>query len=255
MATCRHGGMAAWRHMAAAVAVAVGTALPVGAVTCPWCATEWTQILNNVELVGINITQVQALRQQFQQLEIQIRNARRLAAEDRLAAVAAFGQLIEVIETSRGASIHAANVDERYRGEFGGYQRAASGDERTQAERYEAWSDTNHENIKAALKAAGLHAAQFTDEHATLRALQRQTMDAAGAMQVMQAGAQIAAMQVEESRKLRALMAAQVQMQGNVAAVETERQAAADAGLERLRKRGDTGILSREIGVDDLRRE
>ena len=250
---CRHVGMGACRHALGVIVAALVVSASSVAAACPWCATEWTQILNNVEIVGINITQAEALRQQFRQLELQIRNARRLRAEDRLAAVGAFGGLVNILETARGASVHAAGVDERYREEFGGYGGAVI-DERTSAERYEAWTETSHANIKAALKAAGLHVGAFRDEHSTLRAMQRQTMDADGMLKVMQAAAQIAAMQVEESRKLRGLLAAQVQMQGNVAAVETEREAARGVDRERYREYDAGDSEHRRVGLEELRR-
>ncbi len=237
----------------------MGMASPTSAaIPCAWCATEFTQVMNNVELLGVNATQAQALANQFRQLEVQLRNAQKLdGPREVLQVTAAFQRLVRIIETSRGASVHAADVDARYREEFGGFdgRRSAEPAERAAlAARYRTWSETSHENIRAALRAAGLHAAAFYDEESTLRALERRAVGADGMLKVTQAGAQIAAMQVEEGRKLRALLMAQMQMQGNVAAVETERRADADAALDRLRRRDDTGIRPRPVGIDDLRR-
>ena len=216
-------------------------------------------MLNNIELLGVNVTQARALEAQFRQLGLQIRNARKLdGPRDVLEVATAFRRLVRLVETTRGASVHAADVDDRYRREFHGFDAftaAGSPPAAALAARYRSWSEASHQNIRAALRSAGLHAAQFYDEQATLRALERQAVGADGMLQVAQAGARIAAMQVEEGRKLRALLTAQVQMQGNLAAVETERRADADAALERLRGRSrDTGIRSRPLGIDDLRR-
>ena len=248
-----------WHAAAVVMAMAMGIATPAAtAVPCAWCATEFTQVMNNIELLGVNATQAQALANQFRQLELQLRNAQKLDDPRQVLQVTAtFQRLVRVIETSRGASVHAADVDARYREEYGGFdgvRGAATADPAVLAVRYRAWSDTSHENIRAALRAAGLHAAAFYDEEATLRALERRAVGADGMLKVTQAGAQIAAMQVEEGRKLRALLMAQMQMQGNLAAVETERRANADAALDRLRRRDDTGIRPRPVGIDDLRR-
>ena len=227
---------ARWRGVLAAT-LAIG-ALPAAPVApCVWCATEFTQVMNNVELLGVNATQAQSLATQFRQFELQIRNARRLSdPRDVLALTESFRNLVNIVETTRGVSVHAADVDERYRSEFGGFERYA-GETAPTAEtltaRYRRWSGASHESIRAALRAAGLHAAQFYDEQATLRALERQAVGADGMLKVAQAGSQIAALQVEESRKLRALLAAQMQMQGNLAAATTDRQDASDADLER----------------------
>lgn len=225
------------RRWCAAAAVLVATHGGQAAIPCAWCATEFTQILNNVELLGVNATQAQALATQFRQLELQLRNARRIEPQNVLAVAAAWENLVRVLETTRGVSVHAGDVDERFRDEFGGYDRYATAGSAPRADRYRRWSDTNHEAVRSALKAAGLHAAQFYDEQATLRALERQAVGADGMLKVSQAGAQIAALQVEEGRKLRALLMAQVQMQGNIAATNTEREADKDAELERWKRR------------------
>ena len=262
MVACKHVGMAAAWLRAAALSAALsaavlGTAPAVSAIPCAWCATEWTQLLNNVELLGISITEANSLRMQFEQFQVQLRQAERLRnPRDALALSAAFGNLVRTIETARGVSLHAANVDDRYREEYGGFGRfeVARPPPETLSARYRGWSEASHQNVRAALRAAGLHAAAFYDEQATLRALERQAVGADGMLAVAQAGAQIAAMQVEEGRKLRALLTAQMQMQGNLAAVQTERQAASDAAMERLKRRTPIGIQSRPIGIDELRR-
>ena len=238
------------RRWCAASAVLVAVHGGHAAIPCAWCATEFTQMLNNVELLGVNATQAQALATQFSQLDLQLRNARRIDPQNVLAVAAAWENLVRILETTRGVSVHAGDVDERFREEFGGYDHYAAGSA-PRADRYRRWADTSHEAVRSALKAAGLHAAQFYDEHATLRALERQAVGADGMLKVTQAGAQIAALQVEEGRKLRALLMAQVQMQGNIAATNTERQADADAEFERWSRR-EWQPENPGISTDDL---
>lgn len=241
MVACKHVSMAAWLRAAVLSVVVFGTAPAVTTTPCVWCATEWTQVLNNIELLGISITEANALRVQFEQFQIQARQAERLRnPQDALALSTAFANLVRNIKTARGVSLHAANVDERYREEFGGFGRFV-GEVRptaeTMAARYRGWSEASHQNVRAALRSAGLHAAAFYDEQTTLRALERRAVGADGMLAVSQAGAQIAAMQVEEGRKLRALLTAQMQMQGNLAAVQTDRQSSSDADFERWKQR------------------
>ena len=248
MRTCLHGSM---RARAVVLLVVLGIGLPArGAIPCAWCATEFTQVLNNIELLGVNATQAQALATQFRQLEIQIKKARRLEPQQVLGVATAFGELVRIVQTARGVSVHAADVDSRYLEEFGGFDRYASAGAGSMASRYRQWSDASHENIRAALRAAGLHAAQFYDEQVTLRALERQAVGADGMLRVAQAAAQIAALQVEEGRKLRAMLAAQVQMQANVAAVETERGAAADADLDKWKRETREAMPEEAVGIE-----
>jgi len=214
-------------------------------------------MLNNSEILGVNATQAQALATQFRQLELQVKNARKLEPQHVLGVATAFGDLVRLVRTTRGASVHAANVDERYREEFGGYDSYGTvtrRDAASMAARYRTWSEASHQNIRAALRSAGLHAAQFYDEQTTLRALERQAVGANGVLAVTQAGAQIAAMQVEEGRRLRALLAAQMQMQGNLAAVNTERQASDDADLDRWKRRTRPELRGTPIDKEEARR-
>ena len=257
MLACEHVHMRAWRR--AAIAVVVLGAVPAAPVTpCGWCATEFTQVMNNVELLGVNATQARSLATQFRQFELQLRNARSLTdPRDVLALTESFRSLVNIVETTRGVSLHATDVDERYRAEFGGFDRYA-GETAPTAEtltaRYRRWSGASHESIRAALRAAGLHAAAFYDEQATLRALERRAVGADGMLKVAQAGAQIAALQVEEGRKLRALLTAQMQMQGNLAAATTDRRDASDADLERYLRPPPRPEPGEGITTDDFLR-
>ena len=217
-------------------------------------ATEWTQILNNAELLRIQIQDAKQLAVQMRQYENMVRQARRLDPRTALAAVEDLRRLVDIISTSRGVAVGAGDVDERFREEFPGFDRYAEDQDGTYEAKYRSWNETNREGIKAALRSADLQAAQFSDEAATLRAVERDAVSAEGMMQIMQAGARIATHQARQMMELRALLAGQIQMQGNAAGAATDRQAHEDAELERWKRQTRERGQSRPVGVEDLLR-
>jgi hypothetical protein len=82
-------------------------------------------------------------------------------------------------------------------------------------------------------------------EDAALRTIEQQMMTVDGTRKVLQAGGNIAAMQVEQLQKLRQLMMAQIQIQSTVAGSNIDRQAEDDADLQRL--------LTPRTGLNDSR--
>lgn len=222
-------------------ALAVAWAHTAGGIVCSNCASEWTQLANNVQLV-------EQLATQLNQYELLLRNAQRLDSATALRAIEDFRRLVDIVKTTRGVAITMGDVDDAYRREYPGYGGYEGDRSEPLAARYRRWDAANRESIRAALRAANLHAAQFRDEQATLRALERRALDATGTMQVMQAAAQIAVLQVQEMRQLRALLGAQIQMQANIAAVAADRQAAAEAADERSRARSATPPLGESSG-------
>ena len=217
-----------WARLGVRVAV-VTVAIMTGTGASALMATEWTQILNNAELLRIHVQQAEQLAVQMRQYENTLRQARRLDPRAAIAAVEDLRRLVEIISTSKGVAVGAGDVDERFRQEFPGFDEYAGGREESYEDRYRGWNEVNRESIRGALRAADLHAAEFYDEAATLRAVERDSVDAQGMMQIMQAMARIATVQAEQMMRLGALLTAQVQMQANVAASADDRQAFDDA--------------------------
>lgn len=210
--------------------VLVATAARGGSVAGFGGSTEFTQILNNVELIQVAKTELESLKQQIRQYQILMRNMKRLPDDVKRQVERDLRRLAELVTLGRGVSYSSGRIDAAFREtyqDFDYYQSMPVGqrNEKTYEAHYRRWTQANHDSVKGALRAANLQADQFTDEAQAMRTIQRQMMGAEGQMQVLQAAGQIAAMQVEQMQKLRQLVATQIQIQSVQVASETKERA------------------------------
>lgn len=215
---------------AAAAIVAGGMIGPTpsfaGAVTGQ--ATEWTQLLNNgelVALVGKSTEQITNQMTQIAQLAEQIQNQIRMY-ENMLQNTAQLpfhvwsqvendlNRLRGLVAQGEGIAFSMSNADDVLRQRFQSYGEFKTGlaDGQTFSSSYEEWSTTNRDTIAGTLKAAGLTAEQFSSEEATMSSLRSMSESADGQMKALQVGHQIAAEQVGQVQKLRGLIAQQTTM-------------------------------------------
>ena len=193
-------------------------------------ATEWTQLLNNSELVGLvgqSAEQIQNQVTQITQLTEQIQNQIRIY-ENMLQNTATlpshiWGQvesdlakLQGIVSQGQGIAFSMGNIDDVLKQRFQSYAdfkvKPPEGEEFSTA--WQSWSDTNRDTIAGTLKAANLTAEQFSTEEGTMRQLRSMSETADGQMKALQVGHQIAAQQVGQTQKLRALVAQQMTMMG-----------------------------------------
>ena len=216
-------------------------------------ALEVTQLFNNVELIDIAIKEAENLAYTIQQYEIMYENARNLPEHIKQQALKDLQALAEVVATGRAVSYSSGQVDEDYRQENRDFEYYANrsrgpGGERDHdyySDRYRDWSQSNHDSVRGALRAAGLQAAQFDRESSALRTIENQMSSAAGTQQLLQAGGSIAAMQVEQMQKLRQLVMSQTQLQAAQVGGTIDRHAQDDADLQRA--------LAPQEGLNDNR--
>lgn len=201
---------------------------PVVASAAVGPASEWTQLLNNAELIGIagtsteqvqnQVTQITQLAQQIQnQLQIyenMLQNTLQLPSHVWGQVETDLTRLQSLVEQGEGIAFSMGNLDDvlkqRFQS-FGDFQTGlANGEDFSSS--YQQWSDTNRETIASTLRAAGLTSEQFATEEATLAQLRNMSETSAGQMQALQVAHQIAAQQVEQSMKLRGLVAQQTTM-------------------------------------------
>ena len=81
---------------------------------------------------------------------------------------------------------------------------------------YSSWSTTQRDTIASTLKTANLTADQITADGNILRQLQDQSATADGQMRALQIGHSLASLQADQMMKLRALIAQQTVMFGEV---------------------------------------
>lgn len=206
------------------------TPLPAFAGAATGNATEWTQLLNNGELVSLvgksteqinnQITQISQLAEQIQNqvrmYENMLQNTAQLPSHVWGQVENDLNRLRSLVAQGQGIAFSMANADDVLRQRFQSYADFKTGlaDGRTFASQYENWSTTNRDTIGGALKAAGLTAEQFSSEESTMSQLRSMSESADGQMKALQVGHEIAAEQVAQAQKLRALVAQQTTMMG-----------------------------------------
>lgn len=196
--------------------------------TATGAATEWTQVANNAELIKLlessgtqvhnQLTQINQLAQQIEtQLNIyqnMLQNTATLPEHIWGQVEADINQLRSIIETGQSIAFSMGNADDVLQQRFQSYStlRTNLPDNATFSSTYQTWSDTNRETIASTLRAAGLTSDQFTTEEATMSSLRSMSETADGQMKALQVGHQLAAAQVEQTQKLRGLVAQQTTM-------------------------------------------
>jgi P-type conjugative transfer protein TrbJ len=191
-------------------------------------ATEWTQLLNNAELVsqtGQSAEQIQNQVTQIGQLAEQIQNQLKIY-ENMLQNTLQLPdyvwgqvegdltQLQQIVSQGQGIAFSMGNIDDVLKQRFRSFSEFQAGLANGQSfsDSYQSWSDTNRDTIAATLRAAGLTSDQFSSEEATMNQLRTMSESAVGQMQALQVGHEIAAQQVAQTQKLRGLVSQQVTM-------------------------------------------
>ena len=176
-------------------------------------STEFTQIFNNLELIGLNASELKTLEANFRQYQLMVRNIQRLPDHLKRDVRSDLVQLAKAVTTGRSISFQNSKVHKRFEKVFPGYQQRSQKKYPNFEAEYREWSQTNHDTVRGALTSAGLQADQFYDEDAAIRVIDRQLQSAEGQVQAIQAAGRIASAQVEQMQKLRQLVASQTELQ------------------------------------------
>lgn len=193
-------------------------------------ATEWTQILNNAELVALTgqsaeqienqVTQITQLAEQIQnQLRIYenlLQNTAQLPDQVWGEVERDLNRLRGLVERGQGIAFSMGNLDDVLKSRFESFAEFEAGlsNDQSFSQRFGSWSDTNRETIAATLRAAGFTAEQFSSEQGTMDQLRSLSQTADGHLKALQVGHRIAAQQVAQSQMLRGLVSQQVTMVG-----------------------------------------
>lgn len=236
----------------AAVGMAGMATWPAHAGTATGAATEWTQILNNGELISLvsqsgeqitnQITQITQLAEQIQnQLNIyqnMLQNTAQLPNQVWGEVEADLNRLRSVVNQAQGISFSMGNADDLLKQRFASYAdlKSALPTADSFATLYQSWSDTNRDTISGSLRAASLTADQFDSEESTMSELRSMSRSADGQMKALQVGHQIAAQQVAQMQKLRGLVSQQMTMLGTWLQVEQSNRDLAQSRREEFFK-------------------
>lgn len=206
-------------------------------------ATEWTQLLNNGELISLvgqsgtqienQITQITQLAEQIQnQLNIYknlLQNTSQLPNHTWGQVEGDLNELRSLVNQGQGIAFSMGNADDLLKQRFKSYAdlKTSLPNADTFSSTYQTWSNTNRDTIASTLKAASLTAEQFDSEEDTMSELRSMSQSADGQMKALQVGHQIAAQQVAQMQKLRGIVSQQTTLMGTwLQSEQTERDLA-----------------------------
>ncbi len=214
----------------AMIVALVSAAAPAQAGGVTGQATEFTQLANNAELVGLvgksaeqvsnQITQISQLAEQIQnQLKIyenMVQNTAQLPNHIWGDVQGDLSKLQGVVAQGQGVAFSMGNIDDVLKQRFQSFAdfKSSLPDEASFSSTYQNWSDTNRDTISGTLKAANLTADQFSSEESTMSSLRSMSESADGQMKALQVGHEIAAQEVAQMQKLRGLVSQQMTMMG-----------------------------------------
>ncbi|HRO25032.1 MAG TPA: P-type conjugative transfer protein TrbJ [Promineifilum sp.] len=214
----------------ALITASMASSVPAHAGAVTGQATEWTQLLNNSELVGLvgqsaeqiqnQVTQITQLAEQIQNqiriYENMLQNTLQLPDHIWSQVENDLSRLQSLVNQGQGIAFSMGNVDDVLKQRFQSFEdfKTGLGNGETFSSSYQSWSDTNRETIASTLRAAGLTAEQFGSEESALAQLRSMSETSVGQMQALQVGHKIAEQQVTQSQKLRGLVSQQITMMG-----------------------------------------
>ena len=207
----------------------VGAPTPSDAGVIAGVATEWTQILNHVQLIQSYIRQGLQLANELKHYQLALKES--LIQPNQVFGVIQqdLGQLAQLVQGGRALAYSMANLDAQFRNTFTGYGFRTQG----YYQDYQKWSQTSLDTTLNSLKAAGFHGQQLQTQQGILAALRAQSTGAGGEVQAIEVGNQIAEQQVEQLMALRQLMLVDLQSKQAYQAEQIQKeQAAAAAGQQ-----------------------
>ena len=219
--------------LACTVAVSLlflGVPTPMNAGVVAGVATEWTQILNHVQLIMGYIRQGIQLQTQMQQLTEQLKQGRVTPQQIFGSIQVDLAQLAQVVQGGQALAYSMGNLDAQFRNTFPGYSSRTSG----YFNDYKKWSQTSLDTTLNTLRAVGLQGQQLNSAQSVLAQLRTMSMGAGGQMEAAEVGNQIAEQQVEQLMALRQLMLVDLQSKQAYQAEQIQKEQADKAALEQL---------------------
>ncbi|MEX8139969.1 P-type conjugative transfer protein TrbJ [Acinetobacter baumannii] len=222
-----------------ATGLSIAPTTPAYAIYCSNCSTFYQQMFEYAEQVNTALNTADQLRTQIQQYNDMIKQGMQLPDRIFNQITADLDRVKGVYQDAQSLGRNISNLDSRFREQFKGYESYLQSQGRSStsmSQQYKKWATQGLDNARTAMKAAGINTSSFASEDATLNQLVSRSQSAAGRMQAIQAGNEIAAQNVQQLQKLRDLVATQIQLQGNYMAQMQERQSMDDAFRDNFRK-------------------
>lgn len=194
-------------------------------------ATEYTQMLNNVQLADSYMKQVMQYSTQLQQYQSQLTNMQLNPASvrpgDTQRLISGIGGVMQGGQAIGGTM---ARID----GNFARtYSSPLAG---TYSQNFQTWTTSSQDTLGASMRAAGMHRDAYASDTAALNALYKKTQSSQGTVAAIQTLSEINVSQIEHTQKLEDLIATQNIASSNwMAAQDAKGQAREDASTVRFK--------------------
>jgi len=203
-------------------------------------ATEWTQLLNNSELIKQVSQMAEQIQNQIQMIQDMIYNT--LTIPDQLFrdVRVIYSQIKSVIDRTRGLAYNLANLDEELKRRFKSYSDLQSLSRVSDfSSEYRSIIGNQMETVRSTIEAIGVSFEQLVnDDVSALAVLQNKARTASGRNQLIQSTNQLLGFLAEDAMKLRQLQMMQAQMAGTVYESERAQTDLSDKRIESFFTRG-----------------
>ncbi|EGS8100332.1 P-type conjugative transfer protein TrbJ [Salmonella enterica subsp. enterica serovar Enteritidis] len=201
-------------------------------VYCTNCSTMMQQGMQYAKEVETALNTAQQLQYQIQSYQNMVKQG--MSLPDRLynSVTSDLQSVANVYHDARSLGRQVSNMDTQFRQQFPGfddYLKKMGYASDVMPERYKSWSEEGLDNARTAMSAAGMNTGTFEEEDNMVNQMVARSQSAAGRLQAIQAGNEIAAQNVQQLQKLRDLVATQITLQGNYMAQQQERASVDDA--------------------------
>lgn len=233
--------------------------VPAHALVCANCATFTQMAQSNIkqaqsyaETVQQTMNQIQSLQNQVESINYQIQNLKDLDVHNWGDAKAQLDRLGRIAQDGQAMAYSLVDLNERWNEKFRGYeqweQEVQTNDMVTQ--QYREWGEMMQDTSYSALSLANEMSAVQAEDEQTMVELQNSSSSAQGAMQVAQAGNEIAAQTTRQLQKMQTLLQADMQMTATSIALAEEKAAQQQAKTDAMTTPSDELNTNTDNGQD-----
>ena len=189
------------------------------------------------EQIVQEVTEVQQLAQQAQQVQEQIQmvyqqamNLKNLPTQMWSSVSGDLNNLVNIAGQAQGLSYASQNIASQFTQTYP----QASSIGNNYGQQMQTWTTATNSQIQSMLQQNHLQANQFSSQQSALQAIQNASQSAGGRMQVLQAGNQIAGMEVNQIQQLQQEIMAGNSAMGSYEAQQVNQQQQATNGVNNL---------------------
>ena len=217
-------------------------------VVCVNCSTEWTQIMNNIQLVTSQIELVRQTINQVKMIEDQIKNSKNITSGEWGDISSQLQKINSIARYGEGIAFSSADFIDDMNRVFKGYdswEREVSPLELN--DHYRQISRSLGDTAIASMSVANEISNQQQEDKLILDRQQNASESAAGRLQAIQAGNQLTGQVVTQLQKIETLLSTQIQLTTMLVQAENERTQIKKAQTDRFMKGDYTKLSDRQL--------